>query len=87
MSLNLRIVSPEKVEFVGTVDRVVVPVTSVEVEILTGHAPIISTLNSGRIAFFDSEGEHEVKTRAVSLKCRRTTSTFVLNFNETRLTC
>ena len=62
MSLNLRIVSPEKVEFVGQVDRVVVPGTSGEFEILANHAPIISTLNNGRIAFFDSEGEHEVKT-------------------------
>ncbi len=62
MSLNLRIVSPEKVEFVGQVDSVVVPGTSGEFEILTNHAPIISTLDSGRITFFDSEGEHEVKT-------------------------
>lgn len=61
MSLNLRIVSPEKVEFVGTVDRVVVPGASGEFEILTNHAPIISKLDSGRITFFDSEGEHEVK--------------------------
>lgn len=41
MSLNLRIVSPEKVEFVGQVDRVVVPGTSGEFEILANHAPII----------------------------------------------
>ncbi len=61
MSLNLRIVSPEKVEYEGTADRVVVPGTSGEFEILVNHAPIISTLDSGRIAFFDSEGEHEVK--------------------------
>lgn len=62
MSLNLRIVSPEKVEYEGAVDRVVVPGTSGEFEVLTGHAPIISTLESGRIAFFDSEGEHGVNT-------------------------
>ena len=62
MSLNLRIVSPEKVEFVGQVDRVVIPGTSGEFEILANHAPIISTLNNGRIAFFDSEGAHEVNT-------------------------
>ncbi len=61
MSLNLRIVSPEKVEYEGTADRVAVPGTSGEFEILVNHAPIISTLDSGRIAFFDSEGEHEVK--------------------------
>ena len=71
MSLNLRIVSPEKVEFVGTVDRVVVPGTSGEFEILTGHDPIISTLHSGRIAFFDSEGEHEVKTTGGSAEVQK----------------
>lgn len=61
MSLNLRIVSPEKVEYEGTAERIVVPGTSGEFEILVNHAPIISTLDSGRIVFFDSEGEHEVK--------------------------
>lgn len=62
MGLNLKIVSPEKVEFEGQVERVVVPGTNGEFEILVNHAPIISTLDSGRIAYFDSEGEHEVKT-------------------------
>ena len=62
MSLNLRIVSPEKVEFQGTIDRVKVPGESGEFEILVDHAPIISTLSSGLITFFDSDGKHEVKT-------------------------
>lgn len=62
MSLNLRIVSPEKVEFEGQADRVVVPGTGGEFEILVNHAPIISTLECGRIAFYDSEGEHVIKT-------------------------
>ena len=61
MSLNLRIVSPEKVEFVGEADRVIVPGSCGQFEILVGHAPIISTLESGRFVYFDSEGEHEVK--------------------------
>ena len=56
MSLNLRIVSPEKVEFVGEADRVIVPGSCGQFEILVGHAPIISTLESGRIVYFDSEG-------------------------------
>ena len=61
MSWSLRIFSPEKVEVVGTVDRGVVPGATGDFRILPQHPPIISTLNSGRIAFFDSEGEHEVK--------------------------
>ena len=63
MSLNLRIVSPEKVEYEGRADRVVVPGTNGEFEILVNHAPIISTLDSGRIVFFDSEGNHEVNAK------------------------
>lgn len=60
MSLNLKIVSPEKVAFDGAVDRVVVPGTSGEFEILTDHAPIISTLEKGKLVYQDSEGRHEL---------------------------
>lgn len=60
MSLNLKIVSPEKVVYDGTVERVVVPGTSGEFEILVNHAPIISTLEKGRLVFHDSEGQHEL---------------------------
>ncbi len=60
MSLELKIVSPAKIEYEGQVDRVVVPGTSGEFEILVNHAPIISTLEKGRIIFHDSEGTHEV---------------------------
>ncbi len=60
MSLELKIVSPEKVEYEGKADRVVVPGTSGEFEILVNHAPIISTLEKGRVIFHDSEGTHEM---------------------------
>lgn len=60
MSLNLKIVSPEKVAFDGAVERVVVPGTSGEFEILTDHAPIISTLEQGKLVYQDSEGRHEL---------------------------
>ena len=60
MSLELKIVSPAKIEYEGQDDRVVVPGTSGEFEILVNHAPIISTLEKGRIIFHDSEGTHEV---------------------------
>ncbi|MEE3445056.1 MAG: hypothetical protein VZQ78_02440, partial [Prevotella sp.] len=38
--LQLRIVSPEKIEFDGTVESVLVPGTLGQFEILTNHAPI-----------------------------------------------
>lgn len=56
----MKIVSPEKVAFDGAVERVVVPGTSGEFEILTDHAPIISTLEKGKLVYQDSEGRHEL---------------------------
>lgn len=58
MALKLKIVSPERVEYDGVVEKVVVPGTSGEFEILTNHAPIISSLEKGKISFMDSHGEH-----------------------------
>lgn len=60
MGLELKIVSPEKVEYEGKVDRVIVPGTVGLFEILENHAPIISTLENGRVMYHDSEGEHEI---------------------------
>ncbi len=58
MSLVLKIVSPEKIEYEGNVASVTVPGTSGEFEILSEHAPIISTLEKGRVKYQDSEGTH-----------------------------
>ena len=55
----MKIVSPEKVVFDGAVERVVVPGTSGEFEILVNHAPVISTLEKVRPVYQDSEGRHE----------------------------
>lgn len=60
MGLELKIVSPEKVEYEGKVDRVIVPGTVGLFEILENHASIISTLEKGRVIYHDSEGEHEL---------------------------
>ena len=49
--LKLKIVSPERIVFTGEVESVKVPGTQGNFEILTGHAPIISTLQKGVVEY------------------------------------
>ncbi len=58
--LQLRIVSPEKIEFDGTVESVLVPGTLGQFEILTNHAPIISSLGVGQVVYIASDGQHTI---------------------------
>lgn len=51
MGLTLKIVSPEKVVFEGEVESVIVPGTCGLFEILVGHAPIISSLQTGMVTY------------------------------------
>lgn len=55
--LLLKIVSPEKIEFDGVVESVLVPGTMGQFEILTDHAPIISTLQRGVVEYVIDEGK------------------------------
>ena len=54
--LQLKIVSPERIEFEGDVKRVVVPGTAGMFEILSNHAPIISTLDKGVVEYTKTDG-------------------------------
>lgn len=70
--LSLRIVSPEKVEFTGEVESVKVPGSLGNFEILTNHAPLISTLQKGVVEFDGQQldilgGFVEVQQNEVSL--------------------
>ena len=58
--LQLKIVSPEKIEFDGAVESVLVPGTMGQFEILTNHAPIISSLGEGEVVYATAEGKHTV---------------------------
>lgn len=49
--LKLKIVSPERIEFEGEVTSVLVPGTLGQFEILVNHAPIISTLEKGKVVY------------------------------------
>lgn len=62
MSLKLKIVSPEKVEYAGNAISVKVPGTMGMFEILTGHAPIISSLQTGNVEYTtEDNATHEMK--------------------------
>ena len=68
--LNLKIVSPERVEFEGTVVSVKVPGMMGEFEILDKHAPIVSVLNKGIVSYVTANGHKELAVSAgvVSVK-------------------
>lgn len=75
--LQLKIVSPEKIEFTGEVESVKVPGVQGNFEILTGHAPIISTLGKGVVEYDGNElpiigGFVEVQKNTVSLCVEKT---------------
>ena len=75
--LQLRIVSPEKVEYDGAVESVLVPGTAGQFEILNDHAPIISTLGKGVVEYDGNQleilgGFVEVQQNEVSLCVEKT---------------
>ncbi|MBR4897447.1 MAG: F0F1 ATP synthase subunit epsilon [Prevotella sp.] len=49
--LSLKIVSPERIEFEGKAESVKVPGMMGNFEILTNHAPIISSLKKGIVEY------------------------------------
>ena len=61
--LQLKIVSPEKVEYDGAAERILVPGTMGQFEILNDHAPIISTLQKGTVEYFNREGKSSLENQ------------------------
>ena len=59
--LQLKIISPEKMVFNGEVESVLVPGTLGSFEILTDHAPIISSLEKGIVEFTTKEGKKQLE--------------------------
>ena len=55
--LKLKIVTPERIAYDGEVSSVLVPGSMGQFEILTGHAPIISTLGKGVVEYGLPKGE------------------------------
>ena len=55
--MNLEIISPEQTIFSGEVSLVQLPGIDGSFEILNNHAPLISTLEAGRVKVIDKEGQ------------------------------
>ncbi len=53
----LEIIAPDQKLYTGEVDLVQVPGSKGSFEILKNHAPIISTLDEGKIRIVDQKGE------------------------------
>jgi len=54
MALHLEFVSPERVLFSGQVDQVDLPGAEGDMGILSGHAPLVTTLRPGIVTIFRS---------------------------------
>lgn len=54
--IQLKIVSPEKIVYDGMAESVLVPGTLGQFEILTDHAPIISSLKTGTVDYTTKDG-------------------------------
>ena len=59
--MELEIISPDKIVFSGSVTSVTLPGTLGGLQILQGHAPLITSLKQGEIIFVTTEGEKRIK--------------------------
>lgn len=57
MKLYLNIVSPEKKVFNGEVEKITLPGTKGQFTILPRHAPIVSSLSTGKLTYVAMGGE------------------------------
>lgn len=59
--LKLKIVSPEKILYDGEATSVKVPGVLGAMEILQNHAPLISALTEGKVAYTNADGTEEIQ--------------------------
>ena len=62
--LKLRIIAPDKLVFEGEVESVALPGTVGSFTVLNRHAPIISSLEKGKITYRDANGQTDVAVRS-----------------------
>lgn len=69
--LRLKIISPERIVFNGDVENILVPGTLGEFEILNDHAPIISTLEPGRVVYTTQGGKQQIDIQGGFVEVKR----------------
>ena len=62
--LKLRIIAPDRMVFEGDVESVTLPGTVGSFTVLDRHAPIISSLENGKITYRDANGQTEAAVRS-----------------------
>lgn len=60
--MNLVVLTPDKEVFAGEIKSVKVPGVTGQFEILSGHAPIVSSLREGPIRIIDTKGSNTTYT-------------------------
>jgi F-type H+-transporting ATPase subunit epsilon len=58
---HLQIISPQRVEFEGDVESLVAPGEDGYLGVLTGHAPLLTTLRDGALTFRSPGGGGETR--------------------------
>ena len=58
--MNITILTPDKQVFKGEIVSVKVPGTMGQFQVLNNHAPIVSSLEAGKVHIVTAAGEHEV---------------------------
>ena len=76
--LKLRIVSPEKIVYDGDAESVKVPGTLGSFEILSDHAPIISSLTKGLVEYVTTKESNVLMSGVALLRSKRIRLAFVL---------
>lgn len=62
--LKLRIIAPDRMVFEGDVESVTLPGTVGSFTVLNNHAPIISSLESGKIVYKDANGQTDIVVKS-----------------------
>ena len=65
--MYLEILSAEEKIFSGEVDSIIFPGSEGQFQVLNNHAPIISSLSSGKIDYIEKTKKHTIDVKGLSL--------------------